>query len=161
MVSLSFKRLLFVLGFLNPWFSYAQELPATTFDTSCVQRDLGDEIRNALNKPPKVKTEKSSSLIAFPIIGSNPATGFMVGLGGQYAFKMPESSLYSMVSGSLQATTKNQYLVIFKNNIYSKKEKIFYTGDWRFQIFSQATYGLGTTAPEGGILDYQFALDEV
>lgn len=124
----------------------------------CAQRDLSDVIRKAMHKPPKVKSEKTSSLIAFPIIGSNPATGFMVGLGGQYAFKMPESRRYSMVSGSLQATTKNQYLVIFKNNIYTKKEKIFFTGDWRFQIFSQATYGLGTSSPEGGILDYQFGL---
>ncbi len=63
-----------------------------------------------------------------------------------------------MMSGSLQYTTKNQVLVIFKNNIYTKKERIFFTGDWRFQIFSQSTYGLGTNAPEGGILDYQFGL---
>jgi len=28
-----------------------------------------------------------------PIIGSNPATGFMFGVGGQYAFKMPQSKL--------------------------------------------------------------------
>ncbi len=129
-----------------------------SMDTACPQRDLADIIRNALNKPPKVKSEKSSSLIIFPIIGSNPATGFMVGLGGQYAFKMPETNLYSMMSGSLQATTKSQYLVIFKNNIYTKKEKVFFTGDWRFQVFSQSTYGLGTNAPEGGVLDYQFAL---
>jgi hypothetical protein len=127
-------------------------------DSACAQRDLSDVIRKAMHKPPKVKSEKTSSLIAFPIIGSNPATGFMVGLGGQYAFKMKESSLYSMASGSLQATSKSQYLVILKNNIYTKKEKIFFTGDWRFQIFSQATYGLGTTSPEGGALDYQFGL---
>jgi hypothetical protein len=130
----------------------------TITDTACRQRDLSDVIRKAMHKPPKVKSEKTSSLIAFPIIGSNPATGFMVGLGGQYAFKMKESTLYSMVSGSLQATTKNQYLAIFKNNIYTKGEKIFFTGDWRFQKFSQATYGLGTNAPEGGLLEYQFGL---
>lgn len=134
---------------------FAQEIHS---DSACLQRDLSDVIRKAMHKPPKVKSEKSSSLIAFPIIGSNPATGFMVGLGGQYAFKMKESSLYSMVSGSLQATTKNQYLAIFKNNIYTKGEKIFFTGDWRFQKFSQATYGLGTNAPEGGALEYQFGL---
>lgn len=62
----------------------------------CAQRDLSDVIRAAMHKPPKVKTEKTSSIIAFPIIGSNPATGFMVGLGGQYAFKMAESSKYSI-----------------------------------------------------------------
>lgn len=79
-------------------------------------------------------------------------------LAGQYAFKKQEISLYSMMSGSLQVTTKNQFLVIFKNNIYTKKEKIFFTGDWRFQIYSQSTYGLGTNAPDGGIVDYQFGL---
>jgi outer membrane protein assembly factor BamA len=127
-------------------------------DTACAQRDISDVIRKAKHKPPKEKSEKTSSLIAFPIIGSNPATGFMFGLGGQYAFKMKESLKYSIMSGSLQATSKNQYLVIFKNNIYTKKEKIFFTGDWRFQIFSQSTYGLGTNAPVGGVLDYQFNL---
>ncbi len=135
----------------------AQEEQATD-SAACAQRDLSDAIRAAMHKPPKVKSEKASSLIAFPIIGSNPATGFMFGLGGQYAFKMQESSLYSMVSGSLQFTTKSQFLAIFKNNIYTKKEKIFFTGDWRYQIFSQSTYGLGTNAPEGGVLDYQFGL---
>jgi hypothetical protein len=133
-------------------------LQKMALDSACAQRDISDVIRKARHKPPKENSEKTSSLIAFPIIGSNPATGFMFGLGGQYAFKMPESTKYSIMSGSLQATTKNQYLVIFKNNIYTKKDKIFFTGDWRFQIFSQSTYGLGTNAPVGGVLDYQFNL---
>lgn len=151
-------RLLFICALsLNGLVAFAQTDPIPD-SILCAQRDLSDVIRAAMHKPPKVKTDKTSSLIAFPIIGSNPATGFMVGLGGQYAFKMPESSKYSMMSGSLQATTKNQYLIIFKNNIYTKKERIFFTGDWRFQIFSQATYGLGTNAPEGGVLDFQFGL---
>jgi hypothetical protein len=68
-------------------FTFAQDVSE---DTTCAQRDLSDVLRSALNKPAKVKSEKSGSFIAFPIIGSNPATGFMVGLGGQYAFKMPE-----------------------------------------------------------------------
>lgn len=125
---------------------------------ACAQRDLPGVIRAARHKPPKPKSDKVASIIAFPIIGSNPATGFMVGLGGQYAFKMKESRLISIISGSLQATSKSQYLAIFKNSIYTKREKIFFTGDWRFQKFSQATYGLGTNAPEGGILYNQFVL---
>lgn len=127
-------------------------------DSACAQRDLSDVIRQAMHKPPKEKAQSNSSLIVFPIIGSNPATGFMFGLGGQYAFKVKDSELFSMMSGSLQYTTKNQFLAIFKNNIYTKQEKIFFTGDWRFQIFSQSTYGLGTNSPEGGVLDYQFGL---
>jgi outer membrane protein assembly factor BamA len=109
-----------------------------------------------MHKSPKASQEKSGSLLLIPAIGSNPATGFVLGIGGQYAFKMPESTLYSLISGSAQASTKSQYIFMLKNTIYSKKQRFFYKGDWRFLIYSQPTYGLGTTAPEGGILDYQY-----
>jgi hypothetical protein len=120
------------------------------------QSDLGDVIRQALNKPPKVKPESAGSLLLLPIIGSNPATGFMIGVGGQYAFKVPGSSLYSAFMGSVQFTTKSQILLLLKNNIYTKNNRFFLSGDWRFQIFSQDTWGLGTNSPEGGIIDYQY-----
>jgi hypothetical protein len=148
--------LLVVFGFAG-FHGLAQETQIS-IDSICPPKDISDVIRTALNKPLKVKTADASSLLLVPIIGSNPATGFMFGVGGQYAFKMPESERFSLISGSLQATTKDQFLFLVKNNIYSRKEKIFYTGDWRFLIFSQSTYGLGTNSPEGGILDYQYNL---
>jgi hypothetical protein len=127
-------------------------------DTLCVQKELGDVVRVALNKPPKVKPQDASSLILLPIIGSNPATGFMVGVGGQYAFKVPGSTLYSSIMGSVQFTTKNQQIFLLKNNIYTKHNNFFLAGDWRYLIYSQSTYGLGTNSPEGGILEYQYSL---
>lgn len=136
---------------------YAQDTNAI-HDLDQQQIDLADVIRSALGKEPKENTGDASSLILMPIIGSNPATGFMVGVGGQYAFKMKESTKYSLFSGSVQATTKGQLLFLFKNNVYTKSDRMFLSGDWRFQIFSQATYGLGTNAPDSGILDYQFGL---
>ena len=135
-----------------------QEDQAVSADTGIVQIDVGDLIRKALHKPPKDKSSSSGSLLLVPIIGSNPATGFMFGVGGQYALKMPGSSLYSTFIGSTQFTTKNQVILLLKNNIYTKGNRFYLTGDWRYLIYSQATYGLGTTAPEGGILDYQFSL---
>lgn len=137
------------------FFGQAQDL---INDTTCIEKDLPELIRSALGKEPKAKETGASSLLIVPIIGSNPATGFMFGIGGQYAFKMDSSDLYSLISFSLQATTKNQYIFMAKNSIYTKNERIFFTGDWRYLIFSQSTYGLGTNAPEGGILDYQFNL---
>jgi outer membrane protein assembly factor BamA len=138
--------------------SYSQESLVLKIDT-CAQRELGDVIRAARHLPPKIKKESTGSLLLLPIIGSNPAIGFMVGVGGQYAFKMyGDQTLYSAISGSAQYTTKNQVLFLMKNNIYSKNNRIFYSGDWRYQIFSQPTYGLGTNSPEGGILDYQYHL---
>ena len=117
----------------------------TDADTSCVQKDIADVIRVALNKPPKVDTTSAGSVLLVPIIGSNPATGFMIGVGGQYGFKMSGGDTrYSMLSGSVQFTTKNQQLYLLKNNIYTKNNNIFFTGDWRYLIFSQSTYGLGT-----------------
>ena len=138
-------------------FSGAPILMAQVVDT-CPQTDLPDVVSSWLNKEPKEKADGEGSLILLPIIGSNPATGFMIGVGGQYAFKMPESSHYSLISGSIQFTTKKQFIAMLKNTIYSRNDKIFLTGDWRFLIFSQSTYGLGTNSPEGGILDYQFGL---
>jgi hypothetical protein len=138
----------------------AQEELTGTSDTTCVQKELGDVLRAALNRPPsKPDTSGGGSILLLPIIGSNPATGFMIGVGGQYAFKLgKEDTRYSMLSGSLQFTSKNQKLFLLKNNIYTKNNKIFFTGDWRYLIFSQSTYGLGTNAPEGGVLDYQYNL---
>ncbi len=127
-------------------------------NAGCPQRDLPDQIRSALHKPPKVKPEAAGSLLIVPVIGSNPATGFILGIGGQYAFKMKGSTLYSNFNGSAQYTTKNQMIFMLKNSIYTKNNGIFLTGDWRYLIYSQSTYGLGTTAPEGGILDYQYNL---
>jgi len=157
-VSLGYRKCLVILGLLTPWGSLAQELTVAPQDSTCIQQDLGDVIRSARNKPAKIKDETSGSLLLIPVIGSNPATGFVFGVGGQYAFKMPESQLYSLISGSAQVTTKSQYIFMLKNSIYSSKQKIFYSGDWRYLIYSQSTYGLGTKAPEGGILEYQYNL---
>lgn len=160
----SVLKIWFILLLLNPDMLSAQDTlvvqdtVAVQPDTLCPQRDLPGVIRSARHKPPKIKPEGAGTLMLLPIIGSNPATGFMFGVGGQYAFKIPSHSNYSLISGSLQYTTKSQFLFLLKNNIYTDNNRIFFTGDWRFLIYSQSTYGLGTTAPEGGILDYQFGL---
>ncbi len=157
------KRVVFIVAIVI--YSFASALKAKgqdpgtlPADTGCVQKDISDLLRNALNKPPKNKSASAGSLLIVPIIGSNPATGFIFGLGGQYAFKMQGSSLYSNFSGSAQYTTKNQMIFMLKNNIYTNHNRFFLTGDWRYLLYSQTTYGLGTNAPEGGILDYQLSL---
>ena len=150
---------LFILSVWWPVVLQAQESPSPNSDTTCVQKDMADVIRGMLGKP--AKTEVSiGSLLLIPIIGSNPATGFAFGLGGQYAFKFGGAETrYSILSGSAQLTTKNQKIFLLKNNVYTKNNNLFFTGDWRYLFFSQSTYGLGTDAPQGGILDYQYHLD--
>lgn len=127
-------------------------------DTGCIQKDLSDVIRAALHKPPKNKPESAGSLLLVPVIGSNPATGFIFGVSTLYAFKMPGSLLYSNFIGTAQVTSKSQIIFMMRNSIYTRGNKIFLTGDWRYLKYSQTTYGLGTTSPEGGLLDYQYNL---
>jgi outer membrane protein assembly factor BamA len=163
---MSFKRIdspgsivpLIVLLFAITFPVFGQDALTVSADSGCIQKDLPDVIRQALHKPPKNKPAESGSLLLLPIIGSNPATGFMIGVGGQYAYKMAGSSLYSNFSGSVQFTTKSQLIIMLKNSVYTKNNKIYLNGDWRYLIYSQSTYGLGTTAPEGGVLDYQYNL---
>lgn len=149
--------LMLLCSISNSFSGYAQDSLAIN-DLDAHQTDIVEVIRKARGKEPKDKSNDASSLILVPIIGSNPATGFMIGVGGQYAFKMLESTRYSAFSGSVQLTTKGQMLFLVKNNIFTKSDRIFLSGDWRLQLFSQSTYGLGTNSPEGGILDYQFNL---
>ncbi len=153
------KQIAFIVFIIAISFTLSgQDLVVQSADTQFVQIDVSDLIRKALHKPPKNKPESAGSLLLVPIIGSNPATGFMYGIGGQYAFKMSGETSYSTLIGSAQGTTKGQILLLLKNNIYTKNNQLFLTGDWRYLIYSQSTYGLGTTSPEGGILDYQFAV---
>jgi outer membrane protein assembly factor BamA len=150
---------LLILSTLLYYGSNAQKDTTGNRDTTCVQKDIADLIRIALNKVPKNDTGKSGSVILVPIIGSNPATGFMIGVGGQYGFKLKgDKTNYSLISGSVQFTTKGQKLFLLKNTIFTKNNKLILTGDWRFLIYSQSTYGLGTNAPEEGGLNYHFNL---
>ena len=80
-----------------------------------------------------------------PIIGSQPATGFSYGFISQYTFKgKNEKDKYSSVNLGATYTEKKQVLLNAKNSVMLKNNKIFLSGDWRFYIFSQANYGLGT-----------------
>lgn len=154
------KGLFFILVFMIAVSGIisGQDTLSISADSGCIQKDLADIIRSAIHKAPKNKSQAAGSLLLVPIIGSNPATGFMFGVGGQYAFKMQGSTLYSNFSGSAQFTTKSQVIFMLKNNVYTRSNKIFFSGDWRYLIYSQATYGLGTDSPAGGIIDYQYSL---
>ena len=104
MINRAVKKFSWLIGLVA--LAFAVCAPALGQDTlnvgpgaDCPQKDLPDLIRAARHKPPKVKSESAGSLLIVPVIGSNPATGFILGVGGQYAFKMTGSTLYSNFSG--------------------------------------------------------------
>ena len=50
-------------------------------DTGCVEKDLKNLVSEALHKPRKEQKQRSGSVLVVPIVGSNPAIGFMAGVG--------------------------------------------------------------------------------
>ncbi|MES2646470.1 MAG: BamA/TamA family outer membrane protein [Bacteroidota bacterium] len=137
---------------------YAQSAAAA--DKPCIQKDLPGIIREWRGKPPKKNQSKNHSLLIIPSAGVSPTSGFMVGAAAQFVTrdKRPKS-MYSFLNGSFYVTTKKQILFSVKNNVYAKNDNIFLSGDWRFLIFSQPTYGLGTNAPEGGALKRHYSIN--
>jgi outer membrane protein assembly factor BamA len=92
-----------------------------------------------------LKPKKKDFFLIIPIVGSQPATGFSYGFVSQYTFKGKlEKDKYSSVNLGATYTEKKQLLINAKNSVMLKNNKIFLSGDWRFYIFSQANYGLGT-----------------
>src|SRR4051812_2026546 len=72
-----------------PAIAFSQDAVPPANDSSiCVQKDLKDVLGKKKKATDTAEVEKKVSLLLFPIIGSNPATGFMVGVGGQAAFKI-------------------------------------------------------------------------
>ena len=101
------RAIYLILAIFSSFLAYSQDSIVRSADTTCIERDLSDVIRKMLNKPPKDTLHSKGGILLFPIIGSNPATGFMVGVGGQYAFKRAgEATHYSMISGSAQFIKK-------------------------------------------------------
>src|SRR4051812_45171281 len=131
---------------------------ATDSLNACEIKALPDLIRK--NKP--VKPPKDNFLVAIPVIGSQPATGFMIGATSQYIFKgkSPQDK-YSSLNATINYTTKNQLLINLKNSVFLKNNKLFLSGDWRYYLFSQDNYGLGSDIVSPARKDRDFELDSL
>jgi len=92
-----------------------------------------------------LKPKKNNFFLIIPIIGSQPATGFSYGFVTQYTFKGKKvDDKYSSINLGATFTEKKQVLINVKNSVMLNNNKVFLSGDWRFYIFSQPNYGLGT-----------------
>ncbi|TDO83148.1 surface antigen-like protein [Flavobacterium chryseum] len=109
-----------------------------------------------------VKPIKNSFFLVIPVIGSQPATGFVFGAVAQYTFKGKEKAAkYSIANLGITYTTKKQWLVNVKNNILLKNNKVFLSGDYRLYIFSQPNYGLGTNIIPNRRENDNFSIDSI
>lgn len=90
------------------------------------------------------KPDSKRKLIAFPTIGYQPANGFTLGFISQYSFKIKPENRISLLSGGASYSSEKQILTYLKNNMYINNDRFFFSGDFRYYVFSQSNYGLGT-----------------
>lgn len=137
------------LGFLFFQPSAAgQNTDSITQQTSqeCRQKDLG----NLFRKEGVTKEPRKTMLMVLPNVSSNPANGLLLGVAGSTGFYLGSRQLtrVSSIGFNFAYTTKNQFLAFAKSNIYTKGDKLFLQGDWRYFIYKAPTWGLGTNAPD-------------
>ena len=113
----------------------------------CEQKDIKDLLRKK-NKTPK--PPKKMMILVLPNVGSNPANGFLLGVGGALGWYWgpKESTRVSTLGFSAVVTSKSQFLVFSKSNVYTTDNKFFLQGDWRYYIYTAPTWGLGSNAPD-------------
>jgi hypothetical protein len=90
------------------------------------------------------KPDSKNHLIAFPTLGYQPANGFTLGFISQFSFKIKPENKISLLSGGTSYSTQKQVLMYLKNNMYINNDRFFFSGDFRYYVFSQSNYGLGT-----------------
>ncbi|UXP33442.1 outer membrane protein assembly factor [Reichenbachiella agarivorans] len=92
------------------------------------------------------KNQKKISIIPLPAIASNPTNGWMFGVapGASWYMGDKETTHISSGLGTLIYTTKKQWIITAKTNMFLANDSWNLLGDWRYFITSQPTYGLGT-----------------
>jgi hypothetical protein len=135
---------LFLLFLLSSQFTFSQQ------DT--IEKEKKRPLRSIVDLFTKEDTLKirlpkqksKTRLIAFPTLGYQPANGFTLGFIGQYSFKEKENTKISLISGGASYSSQHQLLTYVKNNMYLNDDRYFFSGDFRYYIFSQSNFGLGT-----------------
>jgi len=109
-----------------------------------------------------LKPIKNSFFLVLPVIGSSPATGFLYGAVTQYTFKgKGTKDRYSSVNLGATYTTNDQLLINVKNTLLLNNNKIYFNGDWRYYLFSQDNYGLGSDIIPRASDDSDFVLESL
>ena len=93
-------------------------------------------------------------LSVLPVVGSNPTQGVLGGVAVILGIYLgdPETTTISNVSANILYTTKNQFLSGINSVLMLEGNEWQLQGDWRFLVFNQDTFGLGTgpTPVSGG-----------
>jgi len=100
--------------------------------------------RDSLTSKP-VKIRKPYFAVT-PYLGYNPAYGALIGVNSTVGIFLGDlkTTPISAVSAAVNITTAKQIMILLRSNIVTNGSQFILRGDWRYLIFSQPTYGLGT-----------------
>jgi hypothetical protein len=150
---------------LAPRVARAEDAPSTCQDSDRCRREHGygsvcatgrcepyrDEtdlfIAVGLSEKQQARPKAFEPLLAvLPAFAYNPTVGFLfggVGIFGMYLGD-PDTTTISSVQAMVLYTTKNQFITQVNSTIMTDRNTWEFQGDWRFMIFNQDTFGLGT-----------------
>lgn len=133
-----------------------QATDSTINSNHCEQQDIFDVLFPKKKPTAQLPTKRKVSAIIIPIIGYSPATGFQFGAGSSLSWPMGHNPLTKLSAGSAQLTwtTERQLIFQIRSNMYFSRNKWFLQSDWRWYLFQNPTYGLGT-GPQDNIAPLQ------
>ena len=85
-------------------------------------------------------------LSVLPVVGYNPTQGALIGVAAIIGIYLgdPKTTTISNISANVLYTTKNQFLSGINSVLMLSDNSWQLQGDWRFLVFNQDTFGLGT-----------------
>ena len=137
-----------------PLAAAAQQGPARQTVDSTPQQDLMDLFARVLHGKPKlgdtIPIPPKMILTVLPSFSANPTVGFQLGVSGNAVTRLgsDEETSLSTVSASVSYTTKKQFNILLRSNVFTSGNVWKLEGDWRYLDTNQPTYGLGPAFPE-------------
>jgi hypothetical protein len=117
------------------------------------QRDIMDLLNQVLHGAPKLgdtlELPPTTIITVLPAFGANPTVGFLFGVSGNALtrFGPAETTNPSSFYATVNFTTKQQFNVMFRSNLFTTGNVWKLEGDWRYNDSNQPTYGLGPAQP--------------
>ncbi len=122
---------------------------STDLKNAIPQKDLIDYLRHytkSKGKAPDTNLQVGKLYKTYlPVVGYGPAVGFVFGGGISFSSLLGDAQNTHISSALLNAsvTTKEQFYMNLRTNIYLPNDKWIMQGDFRIMFYAQPTYGLG------------------
>ena len=127
------------------------------------RKDLIDVLQSIVKSKKQIderKTPKKLVVSVAPAAGYSLTTGFAGLVSGNAAFLTGggKDQNTSTFSSTIEYTGKNQKTAYLFSNVWGRENKFDLVGDWRYFIYPQNTYGLGslTTEDNANLVNYSY-----